>query len=264
VVRARQRIDEGEADAARKHHEHRMLDRLVGFAETLGCRRIPLLTHFGEPEPAPCGNCDNCLNAPSTHDVTEPARKLLSAVYRTGQMFGLAHVAKVLRGSEDAKVSKHDHNRLSVFGIGGDLAETQWMRLGRKLEADGALSRDPEHGGLRLGPAARQILKGEAAVVVRQDDWEPRRERRARGGAPAVAVAGPDEALFEALRAWRRAQAAEDEVPAYVILHDSALREIAARRPGSKAALAGVPGVGAAKLERYGAQIVAVVRAGGG
>jgi len=260
VVRARQRIDEGEAEVARKHHEHRMLDRLVGFAETLGCRRIPLLTHFGEAEPTPCGNCDNCLKAPSTHDVTEPARKLLSAVYRTGQLFGLQHVARVLRGAADERVAKHGHDKLSVFGIGSELAEAQWMRLGRKLEADGALSRDPEHGGLRLGASARRILKGESAVAVRRDDWEPRRAARTRRTATQTTASGPEQTLFEALRDWRRAQAAQDEVPAYVILHDSVLREIAARRPASPALLAEVPGVGVAKLERYGAKIIAVVR----
>ncbi len=259
VVRARQRIDEGEAEVERKHHEHRMLDRLVGFAETLGCRRIPLLTHFGEPEPAPCGNCDNCLKAPSVHDVTEPARKLLSAVYRTGQMFGLQHVARVLRGAQDERVAKHGHDRLSVFGIGGELAEAQWMRLGRKLEADGALSRDPDHGGLRLGASARDILKGQSTVAVRQDDWEPRKPARTRSGPAAAPISGPDEPLFEALRIWRREQAREDAVPAYVILHDSVLREIAARRPASRSALSAVPGMGAAKLDRYGGKILALV-----
>lgn len=256
VTLARQRIADGEADEARKAHELAQLGKLAAWAETLGCRRVPLLVHFGEVDPQPCGNCDNCLEAPATLDVTEPARKLLSAVYRTGQMFGMAHVAQVLRGEADDKVLRFGHDRLSVFGIGSDLAEAQWLKLGRLLEAGGALAREA-HGGLKLGAAARAILKGEVPVSVREADWAPQPRRRARRAAPEMGVA--DEGLFERLRAWRRKRAEQEDVPAFVVLHDSALKAIAALKPTSRSALAGVPGIGAAKLERFGDDLIALV-----
>jgi ATP-dependent DNA helicase RecQ len=217
---------------------------------------VPLLAHFGEPDPKPCGNCDNCLDAPETLDVTEAARKLLSAVYRTGQMFGLTHVAAVLRGESDDRILRFGHDKLSVFGIGTDLAQAQWLRLGRLLEAGHALARD-DHGGLRLGPEARAILKGGVPVAVRKADWAPDRRRRASRATTTLDTA--DEGLFERLRAWRRARAEQEDVPAFVVLHDSALKAIAASRPASRADLAGVPGIGAAKLERFGDDLLALV-----
>ena len=259
VTLARQRINDGEADEARKAHELEMLRKLAGWAETIGCRRVPLLKHFGEPDPKPCGNCDNCLEAPETLEVTEEARKLLSAVYRTGQMFGLSHVAKVLRGASDEKVERFGHDRLSVFGIGGNLADAQWLKLGRLLEAHDALARD-EHGGVRLGPAARDILKGGVPVAVRKDDWAPERRVRAKRTERAVAELGAaDAGLFEKLRAWRRTRAEAEDVPAFVVLHDSALKAIAAMRPETRAALAAVPGIGDAKLSRFGDELLALV-----
>lgn len=218
VTLARQRIVDGEADEARKSHELAQLKKLSGWAETLGCRRVPLLTHFGEEDPKPCGNCDNCLEAPLTVDVTEAARKLLSAVYRTGQMFGLQHVAKVLRGEPDDKVARFGHDKLSVFGIGKELVEAQWLRLGRTLEASHGLERDADHGpgrmgGVKLGPEARAILKGEVTVAVRESDWKPKPRSRGKGAAP-VELPGEDAGLFELLRAWRRRQAEAEDVPA--------------------------------------------------
>jgi ATP-dependent DNA helicase RecQ len=262
VTLARQRIEQGDADEARKAHELGQVQKMAAWAETLGCRRAPLLMHFGEPRPDPCGNCDNCLKAPATLDVSEAARKLLSAVYRTGQMFGLQHVARVLRGTADERITRFGHHRLGVHGIGADLAESQWLRLGRLLEGHDALVRDPAHGGLRLGPAARPILKGEAPVAVRADDWAPaRRERRERSrDAATEPLPGADSGLFERLRAWRRTQAEADDVPAFVILHDSTLKAIAAARPETREALSRVPGIGAAKLARFGEALLAVVR----
>jgi ATP-dependent DNA helicase RecQ len=262
IRRARQWIEDSEAGEARKAHQRAQLERLVAFAETLGCRRQPLLRHFGEPDPPRCGNCDNCLAAPETRDVTDAARMLLSAVYRTGQSFGLQHVTRVLRGIADDKVTRFGHDGLALFGIGREMAEAQWLRLGRRLEADGLLVRDGGHRGLSLGPRARAVLKGEAPVAMRVEDWEPRRADRSRRAAvPVHEPDRPDAALFEALRAWRREQAAVDSVPAYVILHDSTLKAIAQFRPADSAALAAVPGIGAAKLDRFGAAILAVVAA---
>ncbi|MFA7440059.1 MAG: DNA helicase RecQ [Sphingomonadaceae bacterium] len=261
IQRARQRIDASTVDEERKQHEYGQISRLAAFAETLRCRRVPLLTHFGEAEPPACGNCDNCLEPPALRDVSEPARKLLSAVYRTGQMFGLSHLAKVLRGANDERVERHGHDKLSVFGIGRDLHETQWMRLGRKLEADGVMARDAQHGGLRLADSARPILRGESRVAVRAEDWEPRRKDRSRDGVATEinSLAPADEKLFADLREWRRQQAATDQVPAYVIFHDSTLKAIAEAHPQNRSDLSGISGVGTAKISRYGDAILKVV-----
>ena len=257
VSHALRRIEKGEADAARKAHERRQVRKMADWAETAQCRRMLLLVHFGEAPPPSCGNCDNCLAPPDLVDVSEAARKLLSAVYRTGQRFGLAHVAKVLRGDPDARVQRLGHDRLSVFGIGSDLAEAQWLRLGRVLEGKGALARDPEHGGLRLTPSARAVLNGEESVHMAAPARAP--GPRARRRRQSAAVTTGDSALFEALRAWRRAQAEADDVPAFVILSDRTLRAIADVRPTSRALLLQVPGIGQAKLERFGDPILAVV-----
>lgn len=262
IVIARQRIMESNAPEERQHHELEQLSHVINLAETISCRRIPLLTHFGEPEPEPCNNCDNCLDPPETSDVTEAARKLLSAVYRTGQRFGLAHVANVLRGEPDDRAEELGHQHLSVWGIGQDIAATQWRRLGQRLEAAGALLRDPEHRGLRLGPSARAILRGEKPVKVRSDEWGTRR-RSSRSASHDNSVGPRDQPLFEALRQWRLRQAEQDDVPAYVILHDSVLREIAASRPTKLVELARINGMGKVKIERYGKDLLAEVKANG-
>jgi ATP-dependent DNA helicase RecQ len=258
VVRARRRIDEGDAGEDRRRHERGQLDRLVAWAGTTGCRRLPLLAHFGELRSEPCGNCDNCAAPPATRDATEAARKLLSAVVRTGQRFGLGHVAAVLRGEADERTERLGHDRLSVFGIGRDLPAAHWQRLGRHLEALGALVRDPDHGGLALTPRARPILTGDEPVAVRADllEREARRRRTVRAPVGDPAASG----RLERLKAWRRQAAAAAGVPAYVIFHDSTLQAIAEAAPDSPEGLAGIPGIGAAKLARHGDAVLRVLR----
>ena len=251
IARARQFIAGGGGDDARKAAETARLQALVAFCETTTCRRIPLLTYFGDPAPPPCGNCDTCRAPPALTDATEAARKLLSAVYRTGQRFGVGHLIDVLRGTPAEKVRKFGHEELSVFGIGRDLPPANWQALARQLEASEALVRN-EHGGLTLGPAARPILKGEAQIALREVAATPGRARRERGG-------GPDDPLFEALRRVRRDLAAEAGVPPYVVFHDATLRAMAAERPATLAELGRVSGVGSRKLEAYGAAFLAAL-----
>ncbi len=250
-------IDTSEAEAAFKRVAHAKLDALLALVETAGCRRQALLAYFGEASP-PCGNCDNCLAPPRLWDATEPARKALSAVYRTGQRFGAGHVIDVLLGRETDKVRAWGHQRLSVFGIGGELDERRWRGLLRQLLLRGMLATDHEaHGGLKLTEAARPLLRGEETFMLREAAERPQRTRDARR-APASPASGA-EALFERLRAWRRQLANDKGVPAYVILHDSTLRAIAEQRPDSLAALAAIPGMGARKLEAYAAAILEVI-----
>ena len=242
--RARRRI-ETEIEEARRPAERERLNTLAAFVEAATCRRAILLRHFGEDPPATCGNCDNCLAPPETIDVTEVARKLLSAAFRTEMRFGVAHLAAVLGGDDSEKVRQFGHHKLSVFGI-ATADELALVRpVARALMARDALRAD-DYGGLSFGPAAKPILKGEETVVIAVP---PKRARKARrGGVPE----GPHDPLFEALREWRRDTAKEAGIPPYVIFHDSTLRAVVAARPGSLRELGHIEGVGETKLARYG------------
>jgi len=245
---ARQRIEQ-EVEPERRPAERERLNALAALVETPGCRRAILLRHFGEDPPEHCGNCDNCLNPPATIDATEVARKLLSAAFRTEMRFGVGHLADVLAGNDNEKVRSFGHHRLSVFGIASPEEIALVRPAARALIARDALRTDA-YGGLSFGPGARPILKGEQDVVIAVPPKTKRQRRR------EMAVADP---LFDALREARRTLAAEAGVPAYVIFHDSTLREIAAARPTSLAELAQVNGVGRTKLERYGGAMLAAV-----
>jgi ATP-dependent DNA helicase RecQ len=251
-ARARQRL--GEVEPARQPGERTRLDALAVLVETAGCRRALLLRHFGEDPPERCGNCDNCLEAPGVADATVTARKLLSAVYRTGQSFGLGYLEKVLTGASDERVVARGHDQLSVFGIISSDEAHLIKPLARALQARGALVAT-EHGGLALGGDARAILKGDAEVSI---VLVPRKERgRRRAGTAANPVGDP---LFDALRALRRELAQEAGVPPYVIFHDSVLREMATGRPTSLADLGRIGGVGARKLEAYGEAFLTAIK----
>ena len=250
---ARQRIEQ-EVPPERQADERARLQALAALVETTGCRRAHLLRHFGEDPPGQCGNCDNCLDPPTTLEVTEVARKLLSAAFRTEMRFGAGHLVDVLAGKETDKVHANGHHRLSVFGICSAEELVLVQPVARALIARDALRADA-YGGLSFGPGARGILKGGEEVRIA---LPPAKKKRARRGAGADDL--PHDPLFEALRSARRDLARDAGVPPYVIFHDSTLREIAAARPGSLDALGRVQGVGAAKLERYGDAMLAVVR----
>ena len=251
-ARARRRI-ETEVEEARRPGERQRLNALAGLVEAPGCRRAILLRHFGEEPAAACGNCDNCLAPPTAIDVTEVSRKLLSAAFRTEMRFGVGHLADVLAGRETEKIISFGHNRLSVFGIADEEEMKLVKPVARALLARDALRAD-DFGGLSFGPAAKPILKGEESVSV---VLPPRREGRRRD---REGQEGPADPLFDALRARRRDLAKAQGVPPYVIFHDSTLREMVARRPASLHALGEVSGVGARKLEAYGASFLEVLR----
>ena len=249
---ARQRL--AEVEEARRESERARLNALAALVETPGCRRAVLLRHFGESPPPSCGNCDNCIDPPDTREVTELARKLLSAVYRTGQSFGVTHIEAVLKGSESEKVLEKDHHKLSVYGIVEGEDARLIRPLARHLSAFEALV-PTEHGGLKLGPTARAILRGEEEVRM----VEPPEKKRggARDGASANPMGHP---LFEALRAERKRIATEQGIPPYVVFHDSVLREFAAERPQTPTELGRISGVGAKKLIAFGDQFLDVIR----
>jgi ATP-dependent DNA helicase RecQ len=267
AVLLRRMIEDGEASEERKRLEHGKLDALIGYCESTGCRRQTLLAYFGEARDGGCGNCDNCLQPPQTWDATEAARKALSCVYRTGQRFGAAHVIDVLRGADTAKVRQFGHEALSTYGIGRDLDVRQWRGVFRQLLAAGLLETDLEgHGALRLTGDATPLLRGERSLHLRME--APKTERRRsrgggepRGAAPMIDLPADAAARFTALREWRAETARAQNLPAYVIFHDATLRAIALEMPRNLDALAGIGGVGASKLERYGREVIAALEA---
>jgi ATP-dependent DNA helicase RecQ len=259
VVQQRRLIDQSEASDEYKRVSAAKLEALLGLCETAGCRRVRLLAYFGE-RGEPCGNCDTCLDPPETWDATAAAQKALSAMYRTGQRFGAVHLIDVLRGKETERVMRWDHHRLSVFGVGADLDEATWRTVFRQLVALGFAQVDHAgHGALQLTQASRPVLRGEQAVQMRRVRTSTRAAKKARG--TAIPLDDADAELLARLKAWRLQQSREQGVPAYVVLHDSTLAVIARRRPRDLTALAGIPGIGATKLERYGAGLLEAVDA---
>ncbi|PPU93157.1 DNA helicase RecQ [Xanthomonas albilineans] len=266
VVLLKQMIEQGEAGEDRKRVERRKLDQLLGYCESLQCRRQVLLASFGETYPQPCGNCDNCLQPADAWDATVTVQKALSCVYRSGQRFGVGHLIDILRGNAGEKIKQFGHERLSTYGIGKDLDMRAWRGVFRQLVATGLLEvYSDAYGGLRLTDASRQVLKGERQIMMRRELPSRSRDRGDRSGSPrtGLPVQPQDLGLFNALRDLRAGLAKEQNVPAFVIFHDSTLRNIAEQRPTSLDALARVGGIGGSKLARYGQQLIEVVRAQG-
>jgi len=276
VVNQRRMIDESPADEEFKRVQRGKLDALLALAEAHDCRRVRLLSYFGETS-EPCGNCDNCLNPPATWDGTEAARKLLSCIYRFVQhgterggprSFGGTHLIDVLRGKRSDKVQQYGHEGLSTFGVGADLSEAQWRAVLRQLVALGHVVAEGEYNTLGLTDSARAVLRGEVQLWMKTPS-EPVRGKRARGdrsrtaapkGAP-VALDAAGQACYEALKTWRGDVAREHNLPAYIVFHDATLAEMARRRPATLSELGEIAGVGAKKLEAYGASILRVVDA---
>ncbi len=259
-------IDESDADPAQKRIEHGRLDALIGFAEASSCRRRILLSYLGEADSSDCGNCDFCLEPNQGVDVTEPARKALSAVYRTGGRFGAAHLVDVLLGGETARIQSLGHDQLGVHGIGKELDRGQWRSLFRQLSARGFLVPAADgHGGLQFGDDAlvRPLLRGETRLEIRLPPAAKERRGAAAGagagGAPTGGADNVDAGLVAALKAWRLEQARQQGLPPYVVFHDRTLIAIAERRPTALEDLAGITGIGKAKLASYGEAVLAVV-----
>lgn len=262
IAQARHWLAQSAAPETQKRVMRTRLEAMIALTETVGCRTQALLSCFGEDFAAPCGHCDNCDAPPATSDGTVDAQKLLSAVYRTGQIFGALHVIAVLRGEMTEAVLRHQHERVSTFGIGAARSVVFWRGMIRQLIALGALDVDTAgHGGLfLLEEKARSILRGETRVMLRHGASQQRPARRLPPAVPhpARATAGGT-SLFDALRAWRAEHAKAQSVPPYVIFHDAVLHELAAVRPQSLEEMGQIRGVGSSKLQRYGAELLAVL-----
>jgi ATP-dependent DNA helicase RecQ len=251
----RAQIDESPAPMERKQADHARLNALLGLAEAVQCRRQVLLSYFGEVS-QPCGNCDLCASPVKLFNATTPVRKALSAVLRTGESFGAGHLIDILTGTATPKVTQRGHDALPTFAVGKDLSRAKWQAVFRQMMGRDLIRPDPErHGALRMTDAARPILRGEAEIHLREDTIA-----RAKDGPVVKALVSEEDApLLSALKAKRRALAEEARVPAYVIFTDRTLIEMAETRPRDMDAMARISGVGASKLERYGALFLEVI-----
>ena len=251
----RSQIDEGLAPPDRKSADHARLNALLGLAEATACRRQRLLAYFGETSD-PCGNCDLCETPPELFDGTEAVRKALSAILRTGESFGAGHLIDILTGTMTDKVRERGHDGLPTFAVGRDLPKAEWQAVFRQMMGHDLIRPDPErHGAFRMTEAARPILRGEDGITLRRDTI------RKSVGRPVVKtlVSDEDAPLLSALKAKRRALAEAARVPAYVIFTDRTLIEMAEKRPATLDDMARISGVGAKKLESYGAAFLEVV-----
>ncbi|TVQ68927.1 MAG: DNA helicase RecQ [Oceanospirillales bacterium] len=262
VLFLRQMLESSQAEDRYKQVERQKLEAMLGLCEITSCRRQVLLSYFGEPEHPPCGNCDTCLEPVPVWDGTEAARKALSAVYRSGQRFGVNHVVDILLGQQTEKVLQNQHQKLSTFGIGKELDKNQWRSVFRQLVARGYLRVDADgHGVLLLNDTCRGLLRGEETIQLRKDPRVPSGKgktdfrsagRRDRTN-PAMRRLDPaEERLWEDLRALRKRLAQEQDVPPYIIFHDATLMEMVIYRPQTEQQMRSLSGVGERKFDLYG------------
>ena len=261
VVQLSRMIEQSDADETHKRVERHKLDAMLGYGETVTCRRQMLLQYFGEAG-TPCGNCDTCLAPPQTWDGSLAAQQALSTVYRTGQRFGAGHLIDVLLGKVTERMKSLGHDKLSTFGLGKNVDDKRWRSVFRQLVATGLLRVDVTgYGALLLNEASRPVLRGEQSVRFRQEVKVAKTKVPKTRGKIPLDLPGDRVELLEALRNLRRKLAEEQGVPSFVIFHDSTMMQLVMHRPKNRAQLAQISGIGAQKLERYGAALLDVLRA---
>lgn len=260
VVRLQQMQQGSQASEHFKRSERQKLDAMLGLCEVTTCRRRVLLAYFSDDAPEHCGNCDNCQIPPETWDATEPARKLLSSVYRSGQRFGVGYLIDMLLGRETDKVVQNGHHQLSTFGIGTDIGEAQWRSVTRQLVVRGFLSTHSNgFGALQLTDLCRPVLRGEQSLYLRKEDLRSSAKKSASRSRKKIPVRPEDEQLWEELRDCRKRLAEEHGVPPYVIFHDATLKEMLSARPMCHMDMLTITGVGQSKLDRYGNDFIDVI-----
>jgi ATP-dependent DNA helicase RecQ len=267
VVQQRRMIDTSAGSPAHRRQLSTHLDAMLALCETVHCRRVNLLRYFGQPSER-CGNCDTCLTPPDAWDGTVPSQKILSTIVRLlrerNQRFGAGQIIDILRGKVTPRTTQHGHDRLATWGIGADLSDQQWRGVVRQLLAQGFLATSGEYGTLGLTDAAADVLSGNRVVELRTEPVRTERASRRTASGPkagTVELTGDAQGLFDALRAWRSAQARENGVPAYIVFGDATLLAVAAAKPTTLADLDGISGIGAKKLESYGRMLLDVVAA---
>jgi ATP-dependent DNA helicase RecQ len=262
VIKLKQMMAGSQANEDFKRIEQQKLNGMLGLAELTSCRRQTLVGYFGDTQPEPCGNCDNCLFPVQTWDGTDAARKALSCVFRTDQRFGVVHLINVLRGKMTDKITQFNHHKVSTFGIGQDLSEGQWRSVFRQLVARGYLNVNFDYGQLFLSDSSRAILRGEESLMLRLDTLQTKASVGGVGNSKKpkfVDIKEEDSALWEALRACRRELASEQGIPPFMIFHDATLKDMLDHKPSSLASFSNISGVGQKKLDQYGAEFLAVL-----
>ena len=252
----RERILEGQSGEFQKNIELQKLDAMLAVCETAECRRVMLLRHFGEHS-EPCGHCDNCLHPPVRFDGTLLVQKLLSCIYRVGQCFAAGYVINVLRGKADDWIRDNRHQELSTFGIGADLTDKDWRAVVRQSIGLGLLQVDSQHHHrLLLTEAARDVLKNRRTVMLR-----PLKRDKAAGQKPKEEWLRTEreERLWQALRKWRQERARAEEIPAYMVCGDKTLRDIVEKMPRGLDGLRSIYGLGEAKIDKFGNEILEVL-----
>ena len=252
----RERILEGQSGEFQKNIELQKLDAMLAVCETAECRRVMLLRHFGEHS-KPCGHCDNCLHPPVRFDGTLLVQKLLSCIYRVGQCFAAGYVINVLRGKADDWIRDNRHQELSTFGIGADLTDKDWRAVVRQSIGLGLLQVDSQHHHrLLLTEAARDVLKNRRTVMLR-----PLKRDKAAGQKPKEEWLRTEreERLWQALRKWRQERARAEEIPAYMVCGDKTLRDIVEKMPRGLDGLRSIYGLGEAKIDKFGDEILEVL-----
>ena len=261
VAMARYQLEQNANDTQRRIDAHK-LNAMVGFAESLTCRRRVLLGYLGEQLEADCGNCDTCLDPPERYDATEAARKVLSCVYRVGQSFGVRHVVDVLRGADNERIRKFDHERLSTYGIGMEFSAAEWMSIIRQLIHRGYLVQDiAAYSVLKLTPRALALLRGEETLELARPRVREKPVKKKRKAGPVGELSNDEQRLFETLREIRKQLAEEQGVPPYVIFGDVSLLEMSRQRPVTPDEFLEISGVGQVKLERHGAVFLEAIAA---
>ncbi len=262
VIQRRRMIEESEAQFKFKQVAVRKLEAMLSLCETTTCRRLHMLSYFGEMvDTVPCGNCDVCLNPPQVWDATVEVQKALSCVYRTGQNFGAGYLIDVLRGNRTARVKEWCHDKISTFGIGKDLSETTWRGIFRQIVVLGLLMTDSEsHGILYLTELSRAVLKGQQSVHLRLPINSIRSSEKQPDSDITTTLNPTEHYLWERLRTWRAKTAKENGVPAYVIFHDATLQELVRLSPKTEDELRRITGIGVRKLDKYSSHLMAILR----
>ena len=261
VILLKQMIEQSDATEERKCLERAKLEQLLGYCESMQCRRQALLASFGQHYPTPCGNCDNCISPADSWDATVSVQKVLSCVYRTGQRYGAGHVIAVLLGKKTSRIVQAGHTALSTYGIGRDHDERTWQSIVRQLVAMGLLTIDhTRYAALTLTESSLHVLKGQRTVLLRREaPQQPSSLHRAQHAALSCCD-DQGHALYTALRALRSDLAHTQTVPAYIIFHDATLRSIAEQRPTTHEALAQIAGIGRNKIRQYGDAVIDLIR----
>ncbi len=261
VIKLRQLMDGSEGSEEHKRAEQHRLNAMLGLCEVTTCRRHAMLRYFDENSPEHCGNCDNCQTPAETWDGTEAARKALSAIYRTGQRFGVNHLVDVLRGTSTDKIFQFDHHQLAIYHLGQDLDENQWKSVFRQLVARGFVSVDLDRfGALKLEEKCRPLLKGQESVELRKHIKQKTARKQTKTPLPDDLDIG----LWEALRECRRTMAEEQGVPPFIIFHDSTLHAMVEMMPTTLDEFSRLSGVGDRKRDKYGPAFLEVLSAGPG